>query len=493
MICSNSTLCKLSCLHVLKARQFSFIYLTCVHHLLFHRSFFDTIKSKGSEKRFFVDLTMSSRIRTCMLLILFFFQKCYVSALTNVFDASALRGMKNEWTRSPKGWEGSDPCGTNWVGITCTNDRVVSISLVNHNLEGTLSEYILALSELEILDLSFNIGLTGPLPSNIGDLKKLKNLILVGCGLSGQIPDSIGSLEQIINLSLNLNKFSGTIPASIGRLSKLDWFDIAENQIEGELPISNGTSSPGLDMLTQTQHFHFGKNKLSGHIPEKLFNSNMSLIHVLFNNNQFTGKIPESLSLVTTLLVLRLDTNRLSGDIPPSLNNLTSLNQLHLCNNKFTGSLPNLASLTDLDEIDVSNNTLEFSLVPSWIVSLRNLTSIRMEGIQLIGPVPISFFSLIRLQSVNLKRNWINGTLDFGTNYSKQLELVSLRYNNITGYKQAANEHIKVILANNPVCGEVGNKPSFCSAIKHSSSFSTLQTIKDLFKKFIYNVDSVAV
>jgi len=35
--------------------------------------------------------------------------------------------------------------------------------------------------------------------------------------------------------------------------------------------------------------------------------------------------------------------------------------------------------------------------------------------------------------------------LDFGTNYSKQLELVSLRYNNITGYKQAANEHIKVM------------------------------------------------
>jgi len=48
-------------------------------------------------------------------------------------------------------------------------------------------------------------------------------------------------------------------------------------------------------------------------------------------------------------------------------------------------------------------------------------------------------------------------------------------------------------LANNPVCGEVGNKPSFCSAIKHSSSFATLQTITDLFKNFIYNVDSVAV
>ncbi|EFH40272.1 leucine-rich repeat family protein, partial [Arabidopsis lyrata subsp. lyrata] len=428
---------------------------------------------------------MSSRIEALsfMLVVFFFFQRCYVSAFTNGLEASALRALKNEWTRSPKSWEGSDPCGTNWVGITCTNNRVVSISLVNHNLEGTLSEYISALSELEILDLSFNTGLTGPLPPNIGNLKKLKNLILVGCGFSGQIPESVGSLEQLIKLALNSNKFNGTIPASVGRLSKLDWFDIDDNRIEGELPISNGTSSPGLDMLLQTQHFHFGKNKLSGDIPEKLFSSNMKLIHVLFNDNQFTGKIPKSLGLVTTMLVIRLDTNRLSGDIPPSLNNLTRLDQLHLANNKFTGSLPNLASLTVLDEIDVSNNTLEFSLVPSWISSLRNLSTLKMEGIQLIGSIPISLFSLIRLQYVNLKRNRINGTLEFGTNYSKQLKFVDLRYNNITGYKQAANERIQVILANNPVCGEVGNMPSFCSAIQHQSSFSIIP---------IYNVDSVA-
>ncbi|KAG7533609.1 Leucine-rich repeat, partial [Arabidopsis thaliana x Arabidopsis arenosa] len=332
-------------------------------------------------------------------------------------------------------------------------------SLVNHNLEGTLSEYISTLSELEILDLSFNTGLTGPLPPNIGDLKKLKNLILVGCGFSGPIPESIGSLEQLIKLALNSNKFNGTIPASVGRLSKLDWFDIDDNQIEGELPISNGTSSPGLDMLLQTQHFHFGKNKLSGDIPEKLFSSNMKLIHVLFNDNQFTGKIPKSLGLVTTMLVIRLDRNRLSGNIPPSLNNLTRLDQLHLANNKFTGSLPNLASLTVLD-------------------------ALKMEGNQLIGSIPISLFSLVRLQSINLKHNRINGTLDFGTNYSKQLKFVDLRYNNITGYKQAANERIQVIHSHGPVCGEVGNMPSFCLEIQHRSSFSTIP---------IYNLDSLAV
>ncbi|KFK26616.1 hypothetical protein AALP_AA8G271800 [Arabis alpina] len=419
---------------------------------------------------------MSSRIGAFMLLILLFFHICYVSALTNGLDASALQALKSEWTRSPEGWEGSDPCGTNWVGITCINDRIVSISVANLNLEGKLSGDISALTELQILDLSFSTGLSGPLPPNIGDLKKLRNLILVGCSFSGQIPDSIGSLEQLIYLSLNSNQFSGTIPASIGRLSKLYWFDIADNQLEGEIPVSNGASSPGLDMLLETKHFHFGKNKLSGVIPEKLFSSNMTLIHVLFDGNQLTGKIPDSLSLVKTLQVLRLDRNRLNGVIPSSFNNLTNLNELYLANNKFTGSLPNFTSLANLYTLDVSNNTLEFSPIPLWISSLRSLSTLRMEGIQLNGSVPVSFFSPLQLQTVILKHNQISGNLDFGTSYSKQLEFVDLQDNKIDVYREVDNKRIQVILADNPVCGEVANRRSYCSAIQHNTSFATLPT-----------------
>uniref|UniRef100_A0A1J3K1V3 non-specific serine/threonine protein kinase n=2 Tax=Noccaea caerulescens TaxID=107243 RepID=A0A1J3K1V3_NOCCA len=420
---------------------------------------------------------MSSRIGAFMLLILLFFQTCSVSALTNSFDASVLQAVKAEWTKAPENWEGADPCGTSWVGITCSNDRVVSISLGNLNLEGKLSGDISALSELQILDLSYNTQLSGPLPSNIGNLKNLRNLILVGCSFSGQIPESIGSLEELIYLSLNLNKFSGTIPASIGRLSKLYWFDIADNQIEGNIPVSNGTSSPGLDMLLETKHFHFGKNKLSGEIPDKLFSSNMTLIHVLFDGNRFTGKIPDTLSLVKTLTVLRLDRNGFSGDIPSSLNNLTNLNELYLANNRFTGSLPNLTSLTGLYTIDVSNNTLDSSPIPSWISSLSSLATIRMEGIQLVGPIPTFLFSPSQLQTVILKRNRINETLDFGTSYSNQLEFVDLQYNEITAYKPLTNnKRIQVILADNLVCQELGNTPSYCSAIQHNSSYSTIPT-----------------
>ncbi|XP_020870002.1 probable leucine-rich repeat receptor-like protein kinase At5g49770 isoform X2 [Arabidopsis lyrata subsp. lyrata] len=418
---------------------------------------------------------MSSRIGLFQLLIFFFFQICSVYAITDDSDSTALQALKSEWKTLSKSWKSSDPCGSGWVGITCNNNRVVSISLTNRNLNGKLPTEISTLAELQTLDLTGNPELSGPLPANIGNLKKLIVLSLMGCDFNGEIPDSIGNLEQLTRLSLNLNKFTGTIPPSMGRLSKLYWFDIADNQIEGKLPVSDGASLSGLDMLLQTGHFHFSNNKLSGEIPEKLFSSDMTLLHVLFDGNQFTGRIPESLGLVKNLTVLRLDRNRLTGDIPSSLNNLTNLQELHLSDNKFTGSLPNLTSLTSLYTLDVSNNPLALSPVPSWIPFLNSLSTLRMEDIQLDGPVPTSLFSPLQLQTVSLKHNLINTTLDLGTNYSTQLDFVDLRDNFITGYKSAANNHVEVMLADNQVCQDPANQHSeYCSAVQASSTFSTI-------------------
>jgi Leucine-rich repeat (LRR) protein len=338
-----------------------------------------------------------------MLLILLISQICSVSSFTGGQDASGLQALKLGWNGSPESWKGSDPCGTkDWVGITCdSNNRVITISLGNLNLEGKLSEEITLLNELQNLDLTGNRKLSGPIPQKIGELNKLKNLYLMGCNFSGLIPESIGSLEQLTYLSLNLNKLTGTIPASIGRLSNLFWFDISDNQIEGTIPVSNGTSLPGLDMLLHAQHFHFGNNKLTGDIPKELFSSKMNLIHVLFDRNEFTGPVPDTIGLVKNLTVLRLDRNRFTGEIPSSLNNLTALSELYLSNNRFTGSLPSLTSLNSLYTLDVSNNNkLKSSLIPSWIYSLRSLSTLRMEGINLEGPIPILLFSPVLLQTV---------------------------------------------------------------------------------------------
>lgn len=42
--------------------------------------------------------------------------------------ASGLQALQLGWNGSPKSWKGSDPCGTDWVGITCdNNNRVISM------------------------------------------------------------------------------------------------------------------------------------------------------------------------------------------------------------------------------------------------------------------------------------------------------------------------------------------------------------------------------
>nr|AAK63879.2 Putative receptor protein kinase [Oryza sativa]AAP52105.1 leucine-rich repeat family protein, putative [Oryza sativa Japonica Group] len=72
--------------------------------------------------------------------------------------------------------------------------------LSSFGLSGTLSGDIQSLSELQYLDLSYNKNLRGPLPSTIGTLSKLQNLILVGCSFTGEIPKEIGQLSNLIFL-----------------------------------------------------------------------------------------------------------------------------------------------------------------------------------------------------------------------------------------------------------------------------------------------------
>ncbi|TXG53539.1 hypothetical protein EZV62_018795 [Acer yangbiense] len=416
---------------------------------------------------------MGLRIQVFFLSV--WFQFLIIAAVTNTEDAVILKSLKDIFKDGlPPNWQGSDPCGDQWDGIECSRTRVTTITLSSMGLSGSLSGDITGLSELQTLDLSYNEDLKGSLPSSIGNLNKLTNLILVGCSLSGPIPDSIGSLQQLVFLSLNSNSFSGGIPASIGSLTKLYWLDLADNQLDGTIPVSD-EDSPGLDMLVHTKHFHLGKNKLSGRIPEKLFNSHMVLIHVLFDSNQLTGPLPSSLGLVKTLEVVRFDGNLLSGTVPSNLNNLTNLNELFLSNNRLTGPMPNLTNLTTLSYLDMSNNTFDQSTIPSWFSTLQSLTTLTMESTELQGEVPATVFSLSHLQAVNLKRNRLDGTLDIGASHSSQLQSIYLQKNSISAFtdRPGANKDITIILADNPICQESGDPKEYCTASERGSSYTT--------------------
>ncbi|OMO77624.1 hypothetical protein COLO4_25068 [Corchorus olitorius] len=251
-------------------------------------------------------------------------------------------------------------------------------------LKGKLSGDIGELTELRSLDLSFNRELTGSLSPRLGDLEKLNILILAGCGFTGNIPEELGKLAELSFLALNSNNFTGRIPPSLGKLSKLYWLDLADNQLIGSIPVSTPTT-PGLDLLLKAKHFHFNKNQLSGTIPPKLFSSEMVLIHILFDGNQFTGNIPSTLGLVQTLEVL-----------------------------------------------DLSNNSFDPTEAPVWFSTLSSLTTLVIEHGSLQGLLPEKLFSFPQIQQVKLRNNAFNGTLNMGDSVGNQLQLVDLQNNEIS-------------------------------------------------------------
>ncbi|XP_048141890.1 leucine-rich repeat receptor protein kinase HPCA1-like isoform X9 [Rhodamnia argentea] len=416
----------------------------------------------------------SKNLRLLLFLVAFCSGIHLICSTTNTNDQTVLSALKAQWKNTPSSWgKSNDPCGLPWDGVTCDgNSRVTGLGLSGMNIKGRLLTDIGALTELTSLDLSLNKGLTGQIPSQLGSLQKLNILILAGCGFSGGIPDELGNLSELTFLALNSNNFSGNIPASLGKLSQLYWFDVSENQLTGSLPVSTSTT-PGLDLLFSCNHFHFSKNQLSGTIPDKLFSSNMSLIHILFDDNQFTGSIPYTVCLVQTLEALRLDRNSFSGDVPSTLNNLTHLSELNLAYNGLNGPLPNLTAMSSLSYIDLSNNSFAASAAPAWFSTLSSLTTLIIQNGPLQGSVPPNLFGLPQLEQVDLMNNAFNGTLNMSTSISPQLQLVNLEDNQIESLTTGSYKNA-LILVGNPVCANapVLSTTSYCKVQQQQAYFT---------------------
>ncbi|TQE06484.1 hypothetical protein C1H46_007983 [Malus baccata] len=267
-------------------------------------------------------------------------------------------------------------------------------------------------------------------------------------------------LQRHYSKALNTNNFTGSIPASLGNLSNLYWLDLADNQLTGPLPVSSGTT-PGLDQLFKANHFHLNQNQLSGTIPPRLFSSKMTLIHVLFDGNRFTGTIPSTIFSVQTLDILRLDRNALTGSVSSNISNLIKLSKLNIAHNNLDGPLPDLTGLNALNYVDLSYNSFDPSEAPGWFSTLPSLTTIVLEDVALQGTVPEKMFSIPSLQQVKLKNNAFNDTFNMGDYISPQLTLVDLQNNQIQRITQSYKYKNTLILVGNPFCNESSSSP-FC-------------------------------
>ena len=123
-----------------------------------------------------------------------------------------------------------------WGGYY-SNDNTTELDLSNRGLTGSIPSEIGNLTNLTYLDLNRN-DLTGSIPSEIGNLTNLTYLDLNRNDLTGSIPSEIGNLTNLRNLDLSLNQLTGEIPSEIGNLTNLSWLILNNNQLTGEIPES---------------------------------------------------------------------------------------------------------------------------------------------------------------------------------------------------------------------------------------------------------------
>ncbi|KAI9333995.1 hypothetical protein BDR26DRAFT_898180 [Obelidium mucronatum] len=107
--------------------------------------------------------------------------------------------------------------------------------------------------------------LSGPIPSELGYLKKLRYLSLKQNSLSGNIPPELGNNRDLERLYLYDNSLEGSIPESFGNLTNLLELWLNDNKLSGTIPTQLG-------LLSNIFALHLERNQLSGTIPNEVIN-----------------------------------------------------------------------------------------------------------------------------------------------------------------------------------------------------------------------------
>ncbi|XP_039170141.1 MDIS1-interacting receptor like kinase 2-like [Eucalyptus grandis] len=393
-------------------------------------------------------------------------------------------------------WNGSSPCS--WRGIVCDRFRsvtsldlsnfaiygmlhhlnfsylpnLVTLTLINNLLYGSIPPSIGNLSKLTNLDLSFN-DLSGNIPTQLGSLRSLEFLSLWKNNLNGSIPSSIGNISSLSKMVISTNPLVGPIPKEIGMLGSLYLLNLANNYLNGSIPTTLGNLSSLIFL------FLFG-NQLSGPIPLEV-GGMRSLTKMQLAGNDLTGPIPPSIGKLTNLLDLHITANLLSGFLPTEMNNLTSLTRLNINENDFVGQLPqeicssqtlvnftaadnhltgisrslkNCSSLIrlrlqnnllegniadalgvypSLDYLELSNNEL-YGELPSTLGECRKLGSLIISNNKISGAIPPQIGNMTQLHKLNLSSNYIVGEIPKDLGKLKLLLELSLDCNLLAGH-----------------------------------------------------------
>ena len=305
------------------------------------------------------------------------------------------------WTNAD-GWLGDGSLGE-WYGVDVDSSGFVSA-----------------------LDLQGN-GLSGSLPTRLGELAGLTKLRVGDNALTGRLPLSLSQtpLRELYYADTQMcfaaeawfREWLASVPQHEGTgvqcppltdrdiLVALyettggpDWEDSENWLADAPLGEWSGVST---DADGRVVELDLRWNELSGPIPPALGALNELETLILFNN-ELTGSIPSALGDLAKAQLVVLAGNRLSGPIPARLGGLASLEELYLNGNELTSVPPELGKLSNLRELSLNFNRL--TSVPPELGRLSNLRELSLNFNRLAS-VPRELGELVDLRYLGLWSN----------------------------------------------------------------------------------------
>lgn len=311
---------------------------------------------------------------------------------------------KKPWT-TMEGWM-SDANVCDWYGITCNeNNEVITISLENNNLLGSIPTQLALLDHLSRFELDEN-GITGTIPTEIGRLRNLTRIFVENNQISGSIPSEIGQLSRLKFIDIPFNQLTGKIPSEVGYLISLERIELFNNQgIKGTIPSTIGS-------CVSLTKINFGSSQFSGTIPSEI-GQLTNLQKFTSSYSQLTGSIPSTFVHLSELEILDLQSNKLSGTIPSTIGlNNTRMERITLRNNILSGSIPTeIGLLSSLEIVEFSSNDLE-GFIPSQLGLCTDLAVIEIHNnFKIEGSIPSELGTLSQLATFSFHFTMLEGTV----------------------------------------------------------------------------------
>ncbi|PRP81701.1 putative receptor-kinase [Planoprotostelium fungivorum] len=405
-----------------------------------------------------------------------------VTCTNGIVTGLSLTGQSLNGTLSPS--IGSVTPSPSAKSIAGSLTNLTSLSVYSTQLNGQIPSTIGQLQSLTYLQLSHSM-FSGPLPSSMGNLTNLQTLDLSYNYRLNRSIDVLKGCTNLTSIGTNLNSFSGEIPPFVFN-SSITFAQLSYNNFTypsnvifsspskltslylggtmGNLPsylYGNLTSVTTLSVdgndITALQdsfasafpsitNLNLAYNRLIS-IPSLVTMINLTKIE-LYNNYNIRNVTSLMINLPQSITYLNLDSTYVNGTLDGMSSLLPILVTLIMKNVRLSGDLSGLTSLYKLTTLSMSNafqGSTANRTLPASFGSLSQLTSMDLsvrlsdttsvlteegQSNNLVGGIPSSLSQVQALTTLNLRSNYLNGSIPSFMNVSTFPNLTSIDLSN---------------------------------------------------------------